>query len=308
MGKIVSTGDVRALRATVDALDPQALEPTAGEPCRSARNRPEGSDRTLLPPRGHRSGAASRTSAPTSKCPRPMPGPIQARSDRGGTASACTVASMTPAARPRQPACAAATPDAGLVREQDGRQSAVRMAHTRPGRRVTAASADPASDQRARRDRRTRVPCTCDSHIGSAGTPAAARKRRRFSATATGTSPTCPPRLNDAKGTGAHAARPASVESARTLGGAGHSGVSQSSDISGPAADAAQRRWPRASARSASSNARNQREPAPRTQAARRSAGDRRPEPPRAAPAAEARNASMSCIAGATRPRQTRPP
>ena len=55
--------------------------------------------------------------------------------------SAATVASMTPAANPRQPACAAATRSPESAASNTGRQSAVRMAHTRPRRRVNAASA-----------------------------------------------------------------------------------------------------------------------------------------------------------------------
>ena len=57
------------------------------------------------------------------------------------TASARTVASITPPARPRQPACAAATASPDSAANSTGRQSAVRIAQMRPARRVTAPSA-----------------------------------------------------------------------------------------------------------------------------------------------------------------------
>ena len=71
-------------------------------------------------------------------------GPSHTSRACGGTASERTVASITPPARPRQPACAAATTSPESAANRTGRQSAVRIAHTRPGRRVTAPSAGPA--------------------------------------------------------------------------------------------------------------------------------------------------------------------
>ena len=50
---------------------------------------------------------ASRTSAPTSNAAGPMAGPSHAAMPAGSHAMAATVFSITPAAKPRQPACAA---------------------------------------------------------------------------------------------------------------------------------------------------------------------------------------------------------
>ncbi len=105
-----------------------------------------------------------------------------------------TADSMTPAASPRQPAWAAATTVPAVSQSSTGRQSAVSTAQTVPGARENAASASaPAAHWSAHT---TWVPCTWVSHTGSLGTWA--RSRRRFSATAAGSSPTWAPRLSEA--------------------------------------------------------------------------------------------------------------
>ena len=77
---------------------------------------------------------ASRTSAPTSKAAGPIAGPSQATSSPGSHSSAATVASTTPAASPRQPACATPTRRPSRPARNTGRQSATSTAQTLPGR------------------------------------------------------------------------------------------------------------------------------------------------------------------------------
>ena len=79
--------------------------------------------------------------APTSKCSGPIDGPSHAMSRSGRSPIARTVASSMPPASPRQPACAAATTSPESSVSNTGKQSAVRIAQTLPGRRVNAASA-----------------------------------------------------------------------------------------------------------------------------------------------------------------------
>src|SRR5690606_11368687 len=93
---------------------------------------------------------ASRTSAPTSYAAGPAAGPSQATSSPAAARIAATVCSSTPAARPRQPACATATSLPSRAANTTGRQSAVRMASTAPGTSVTAASASGSAAMRPR--------------------------------------------------------------------------------------------------------------------------------------------------------------
>src|SRR6185436_10289152 len=84
---------------------------------------------------------AARTSSPTSKCFWEIAGPSHAVSSPAGTSSAATVFSSTPAASPRQPACAAPMRRPSRAANNTGRQSATMMAQAQPAARVTAASA-----------------------------------------------------------------------------------------------------------------------------------------------------------------------
>ena len=145
----------------------------------------------------------------------------------GATASLATVASNTPAASPRQPACATATARPSRAANSTGMQSATCMTHTLPARRAMAASAVggaagacPDSTSRSA----TWVPCTCSSHSGSAGKRSCVRTRRRFSATAAPASPTCAPTFSESKGA-ALTPPMRRVNAARTAGGAGQSGT-----------------------------------------------------------------------------------
>ena len=70
---------------------------------------------------------------------------VSAISVPGATPSAVIVCSSTPAARPRQPACATATHEPSSAANRTGRQSAVMIASTVPRLVVKAASAGPLS-------------------------------------------------------------------------------------------------------------------------------------------------------------------
>ncbi len=175
---------------------------------------------------------AARTSSPTSKCRGPIAGPIQARRSPGRDSSAPTVASRTPAASPRQPACAAPIADPSAAAKSTGMQSATWITQTRPGSRVTTASARGICALGSVSSLATPAPWTCSSQAGSPGRHSASRVRSRLRATASGSSPTCAPRLSESKG-GALTPPLRQVKAARTRAGAGHSG-SMSSQLSAP--------------------------------------------------------------------------
>ncbi len=166
---------------------------------------------------------ASRTSAPTSNAVGPIAGPSQAMSCSPGVCIAATLASITPSASPRQPACTAQTTLALSSHSSTGRQSAVSTAQTTPRWRVKLASASTPDCTCAASTHR--VPCTCVSHGGSAGR--FCRNRARLAATAVTSSPTCEARLKPA-----HGPVPTPpwrvVTSAWTPAGAGQSGVIRS--------------------------------------------------------------------------------
>src|ERR1700720_3000162 len=86
---------------------------------------------------GSGSQKAATTSLPTSNARGPIAGPSHANTDAGSIRNFATAASITPAASPRQPACAAATTRESRAARRTGRQSAVKTAQTVPGVRVT---------------------------------------------------------------------------------------------------------------------------------------------------------------------------
>ncbi len=97
-----------------------------------------------------------------------MPGPSQASIFSGGVRSRPIQDSITPLARPRQPAEGAiSVPSA--AHSKTGRQSAVRIASTTPGYVVNAASASGSSPMISAVRRRLRLPCTCRSQRGVDG-------------------------------------------------------------------------------------------------------------------------------------------
>src|SRR5258706_9716749 len=104
-------------------------------------------------------------------------------------------------------------------------RSALIIHPTRAARPCPAASARPGAPVPSAS--KTSVPCICCSHRGSAGSPSAARRRRRFSATEPGSSPTPAARFRLAYGA-ALTPPERSVQAARTLAGALHSGASHS--------------------------------------------------------------------------------
>src|SRR5688572_23433965 len=106
-----------------------------------------------------------------------MAGPSQAMTRSGATRIASSVASRTPAHSPRHPACAAATVVPSTSAKSTGMQSAACATQTTPACLVIAAS--PSRSAFVSRSI-TRLPCTCLSHAGSAGTRS--RNRRRASA------------------------------------------------------------------------------------------------------------------------------
>mmetsp|Transcript_21958 Transcript_21958/g.86125 ORF Transcript_21958/g.86125 Transcript_21958/m.86125 type:complete len:369 (-) Transcript_21958:4452-5558(-) len=124
-----------------------------------------------------------------------MQAPSQARTWPGSQAAAsqssATVCSSTPAARPRQPACAPATPPGAA--NSTGRQSATRMATASSGSVDTAASAWGAlSSCQSGRSRTTVAPCTWSRKIGRA--PSRAARSDRWARTCSG-SPALRPKL-----------------------------------------------------------------------------------------------------------------
>ena len=133
-----------------------------------------------------------------------------------------TVASSTPAARPRQPR-APRRPPIRPRGEEDRQAVGHLITATRPRRRAIEgvrgdSGAAPTSGSS------TCVPCTCSIHAGSSGRPSCSCTRRRFSRTASAASPTCRPTLSESNG-GALTPPVRSVNAARTPAGAGHSGV-----------------------------------------------------------------------------------
>jgi hypothetical protein len=114
-----------------------------------------------------------------------MAAPIQARISPGGTCIAATVASSTPSASPRQPACAAATTLPARSQNSTGRQSAVSTAQTCPASRVNAASASGWVAPEFDHPGAVNLP---RSQPGSAGS--CRRRRARLAATWAGSSPT----------------------------------------------------------------------------------------------------------------------
>ena len=154
-----------------------------------------------------------------------MAGPSQTSTSAGATSRLAAAASSTPPARPRQPAWAAATREPSRRQNRAGRQSAVIMVTAMPGVAVQAASA---WSTRVGSASTTALPWTCSSQAGRH--PRAWPRRRRFSVTAAGSSPTWLPRLRLAKG--AWLTPPARVVTqAWTPTGAGQSGRSQSAPI-----------------------------------------------------------------------------
>ena len=191
-------------------LDLRARRPRASRSrasCgRSASQRgatPDGGALTKRAGRHDRASApkARSTSSPTSKRRGPMHGPSQAQHlrrvrSRAASHSAASDASTTPAASPRQPACAAATARPAGAANSTGRQSATCTMQATPGSVGPRWHRPQAGCARGRSRHGPAPPC---SHAPGAATPAARRvkatKRRRFSATAAGSSPTAAPRF-----------------------------------------------------------------------------------------------------------------
>ena len=155
-----------------------------------------------------------------------------------GVRIAATVDSSTPSASPRQPACAAAISEPWRSANTTGRQSAVRMASTVPVVAVTDASASGSStlppslrpsptSGRAKSTRATSMPCTCRNQCGGEGSCNAASSCRRFSITASGSSPQRDPRLKASNGACETPSPRRVLVSARTPGGARQSASSQ---------------------------------------------------------------------------------
>src|SRR5258706_11615346 len=99
-----------------------------------------------------------------------MAGPSHALSVPALARVASMVASSTPAARPRQPACAAATTLPASSANSTGMQSAIFTTQTVPRSRATAASACTSAVVRSASI--TLAPCTWCSQRGSAGSSA----------------------------------------------------------------------------------------------------------------------------------------
>ena len=152
---------------------------------------------------------ASKTSRPISYAPAPAAGPSQAWIRSRGACIASTVASRTPAANPRHPACATATSLPSRAARTTGRQSAVRIASTTPAVRVIAASAPPASAPSSSTPGSisTRVPCTWRNQRGADGRPQRSINAARLRTTSSAASPLRRPRLNASNG-GADPPRP----------------------------------------------------------------------------------------------------
>src|SRR5699024_12536809 len=101
---------------------------------------------------------AARTSCPPPEPAGPEARPSQASKRAGDAGRAATVSSSTPAARPRQPACAAPQQEPSAAQNNTGRQSAVNTTHTAPSSVATLASAAVADCDCAAS--MTLVPCT----------------------------------------------------------------------------------------------------------------------------------------------------
>ncbi len=112
-----------------------------------------------------------------------------------------TTAGTTPAASPGRPAWAAPTTPATGSASSTGVQSAVSTASA-SGRSVTTASTVGASPGGWRSvTTATSAPCTWFIHTTSAGSsPSSRAASARFSRTASGSSPTAPPRLSSPYG------------------------------------------------------------------------------------------------------------
>ena len=169
--------------ATLIRATPAAAQAVARQAGRSASHLPGCAGRSAAATRPAGATAkASSTSAPTSKARGPMQAPSQASSSAGEHAAAShrppTVASSTPAARPRQPAWAAAT--ARPLRARRTAPAGSRRpapCRRRPGSVVTLASASCAGAPRRGVARRRCAPPACRGP--GAGTPARRRRRRR---------------------------------------------------------------------------------------------------------------------------------
>src|ERR1700687_4261754 len=96
----------------------------------------EGTKHSAAPGSGSQNAAT--TSLPTSNARGPIAGPSHANTDSGSIRNFATAASITPAASPRQPACAAATARESRSARSTGRQSADKTAQTVARARVTA--------------------------------------------------------------------------------------------------------------------------------------------------------------------------
>jgi len=130
----------RCTPAAVDSADAQPPQAAARQAGKSAMKRPRAFGRMDSSAAPSAASNAARTSAPISKCCGPMHGRATP-SARPGSAQGPHGRSMTPAARPAA-GMRGCHPVAIFGGQQHRQQSAVRMAHTRPACRVTAASAD----------------------------------------------------------------------------------------------------------------------------------------------------------------------
>ena len=198
------------------------------------------------------------------------------RARRGATAAVRREPAPSPRSPPWSDRASRRVPRPPRPPESDasntGRQSAVRMAQTRPGRLVNDASARPASPRIEIEHTRTvllRQPHRLGRH------PRGDTQRRRFSATASALSPTWAPRLSDSKGAALTPPR-RRVESARTSEGAGQSGQTPERHLK-PSPNAAMHCRARPSAEHAADQ-QSQRAAALRTRVDRRSPDDRRRE------------------------------
>ena len=158
-----------------------------------------------------------------------MHGPSHASTSPRGDAICSSVASSTPPANPRQPACAAAISRPSTAQNSTGRQSAVRMDNTVPGTRDTAASATGSSALGNGPSSATSLPCTWRNQRGAAGSAKACCRALRLVATASVTSPLRRPRLKRSNGAADTPGPCRVVTAACTCGGAGQSGKIQDS-------------------------------------------------------------------------------
>src|SRR3954471_8494166 len=132
-----------------------------------------------------------------------MPGPTTAYILSGRAPSApisVNAAGSTPAARPRRPACTAATTPARRSDNRIGVQSATSTSKASPRVRVTSASAAGGVAGGASTTA-TVAPCICSMPTSASMSGArSAVSCSRLAATACGSSPTCPARLRLAQG------------------------------------------------------------------------------------------------------------